>query len=49
MIKRMGEDRRDWEYTVIAEEKVAMSSREKAKTFVEIHSSEKLSEEERRK
>lgn len=47
--KRMGGDRRDWEYTVIAtEEEVAVSSREKAKvmakTFVQIHSSENLSE-----
>lgn len=54
MIKRMEGDRKDWEYPVIAtEEEVAVSSREKAeimaKTFVQIHSSENLSEEERRK
>ncbi len=50
MIKRMGGDRREWDYPVITyEEDIAVSDKEKAeivaKSFVKIHSSENLSEE----
>jgi len=54
MIKRMGGDRREWEYPVLTSgEETAVSNREKAeimaKAFVKIHGSDKLSEEERRR
>ena len=49
MIKKMGGDRRVWDYPVIiSEEETAVSNREKAeimaKAFVKVHSSENLSE-----
>jgi len=54
MIKRMGGDRREWEYPVLTSDKeTAVSNRGKAeimeKAFVKIHGSDKLSEEERRR
>lgn len=54
MIKRMGGNRRQWEYPVLTfEEKIAVSDKEKlevmVKSFTKVHSSEILSEEERRR
>lgn len=54
MIKRMGGDRRQWEYPVLTfEEEIAVSDREKVevmvKSFTKVHSSENLLEEERRR
>uniref|UniRef100_A0A8C2Q875 Reverse transcriptase n=1 Tax=Cyprinus carpio TaxID=7962 RepID=A0A8C2Q875_CYPCA len=54
MIKRMGGDRRKWEYPVMVfEEETAVSNKEKAemmaKSFTRVHSSENLSEVERRR
>lgn len=44
MIKKMGGDRREWEYSVLtSKEEIAISTRKKAelmvKTFADIHSS----------
>ena len=50
MIRKMGGERREWDYPVIiSEEETAVSNREKAeimaKAFVKVHSSDNLSEE----
>ncbi len=54
MIKKMGGDRRQWEYPVlILEEEIGVTNLANAeimaKSFTKIHSSENLSEEERRR
>ena len=54
MIRRMGGDRREWEYPVItSEEEVAVTNKAKAeimtKAFAKIHSSDNLTEEGRRR